>query len=142
MDSKAFKVFTAGSSGQPYYVSLCTVRILRVCKQNGRPSEMPLHSNRQKLLSICTWLVQDRYLYTSACQFPVIISFRQPVYSAKMFKSPKTLTDIQTDESHHLTPLCHCTWGNNHTYCTSAVGLSNSTTLWVTRHHSSGKTTL
>ena len=31
---------------------------------------------------------------------------------------------------------------NNHAYCTSAVGLSNSTTLWVTRHHSSGKTTL
>ena len=73
MDSKKFKVFTVGSSGQIYYVSLCTVRILRVCKQNGRPWEMPLHINRQELLSIRTWLVEDRYLYTSACQFTVAI---------------------------------------------------------------------
>ena len=74
MDSKEFKVFTVGSSDQPHYVSLCTVHILRVCKQNGRPWEMPLHINRQELLSIRTWLVEDRYLYTSACQFAVIIS--------------------------------------------------------------------
>ena len=74
MDSKEFKVFTAGSSGQPYYISLCTVRILGVCKQNGRPWEMPLHINRQELLNKRTWLVEDRYLYTSACQYAVIIS--------------------------------------------------------------------
>ena len=74
MYSNEFKVFTAGSSGQPHYVSLCTAHILRVCKQNGRPWEMPLHINRPELLSIRTCLVEDRYLYTSACQFAVIIS--------------------------------------------------------------------
>ena len=74
MDSKEFKVFTVGSSGQTYYISLCTVRILRECKQNGRPWEMPLCISRQELLGICTWLVEDRYLYTSACHFAVIIS--------------------------------------------------------------------
>ena len=74
MYSNEFKVFTAGSSGQPYYISLCTIRILGVCKQNGRLSEMPLRISRQELFGIHTWLVEDRYLYTSACQFAVTIS--------------------------------------------------------------------
>ena len=44
MDGKAFRVFTAVSHSQSSYVSLLTIRILKVCKQNGGLQEMPLNA--------------------------------------------------------------------------------------------------